>query len=60
LLVGARLGFSPRSVFRTFVGVDGELGPSRTAAAPEANVSSSPRMPTFTVGLSLGATVGTP
>jgi hypothetical protein len=59
LLVGARLGFSPRSVFRTFVGIDGELGPSRTSVDPEANVSS-PRMPTFTVGLALGATVGTP
>jgi hypothetical protein len=58
LLVGARLGFSPRSVFRTFVGFDGELGPSRTVD-PEANVSS-PRIPTFTVGLALGATVGTP
>lgn len=58
LLVGARLGFSPRSVLRTFVGFDGELGPSR-AVDPEANVSS-PRMPAFTVGLALGATVGTP
>jgi hypothetical protein len=59
LMVGARLGFSPRSVFRTFVGIDGELGPTRTSVLPEANVSS-PRMPTFTVGLALGATVGTP
>ena len=59
LLVGARLGFSPRSVFRTFVGIDGELGPARASVDPEANVSS-PRMPTFTVGLALGATVGTP
>lgn len=59
LLLGARLGFRPRSVFRTFVGIDGELGPSRTSVDPEANVSS-PRMPTFTVGLALGATVGTP
>ena len=59
LLVGARLGFSPRSVFRTFIGIDGELGPSRSSADPEASVSS-PRMPRFTVGLALGATVGTP
>ena len=28
LLVGARLGFSPHSVFRTFIGVDGEFGPA--------------------------------
>jgi hypothetical protein len=59
LLVGARLGFSPRSIFRTFVGIDGEVGPSRSSADPKASVSS-PRMPTFTVGLALGATVGTP
>lgn len=59
LLLGARLGFSPRSVFRTFVGVDGELGPSRTSVDPESNIAS-PRMPTFTLGLALGATVGTP
>jgi hypothetical protein len=57
-LLGARLGFSPRSVFRTFVGIDGELGPSHVSADPEATVSSS-RMPRFTVGLALGATVGT-
>jgi hypothetical protein len=59
LLLGARLGFSPRSVLRTFVGIDGELGPSRSSAAVEGNTSS-PRMPTYTVGLALGATVGTP
>lgn len=59
LLLGARLGFSPRSVFRTFVGIDGEVGPTRTPVDPEANISS-PRMPAFTVGLALGATVGTP
>ena len=57
LLLGARLGFSPRSVFRTFIGLDGEVGPARAELAP--NVSS-PRMPVFTVGLALGATVGTP
>jgi hypothetical protein len=58
LLVGARLGFSPRSVFRTFVGIDGEVGPARAPVAPGDDVSS-PGMPTFTVGLALGATVGT-
>lgn len=58
LLLGARLGFSPRSVFRTFVGFDGELGPPSASVDPAANVSSSTRMPTFTVGLALGATVG--
>jgi hypothetical protein len=59
LLVGARLGFSSRSVFRTFIGFDGEIGPARAAVAPN-DVVSSPRMPTYTVGLALGATVGTP
>jgi hypothetical protein len=59
LLVGARLGFSPRSVFRTFIGIDGEVGPARAPVAPD-DVVSSPRMPGYTIGLALGATVGTP
>ncbi len=58
LLLAARLGFRPRSVFRTFVGIDGELGP-RDASAPEAPAEST-RIPAFSVGLALGATVGTP
>jgi hypothetical protein len=58
LLVGARLGFSPRSLLRTFVGIDGELGPTHTVDS--ASASSSSRMPTYTVGFALGATVGTP
>jgi len=57
LLLGARFGFSPRSVFRTFVGVDGELGPGRVANEAEPN---SARLPVFSLGLALGATVGTP
>jgi hypothetical protein len=57
LLLGARLGFSPRSVFRTFVGIDGEFGP--THASPS-EVTESARLPSFSVGLALGATVGTP
>ena len=59
LLVGARLGFSPRSVFRTFIGIDGEWGPAREPGAFVDDVSS-PRMPRYSVGLALGATVGTP
>jgi hypothetical protein len=57
LLLGARVGFSPRSIFRTFVGIDGELGPTRsgTGAAP-----TSARLPGFSLGLALGASVGTP
>jgi hypothetical protein len=57
LLLGARFGFSPRSVFRTFVGLDGELGPGRVANEAESN---SARLPVFSLGLALGATVGTP
>lgn len=57
LLLGARLGFFPRSAFRTFVGIDGELGPARgdDDAGP-----SSARLPAYSLGLSLGGTVGTP
>ena len=57
LLLAARLGFSPRSVFRTFVGIDGEVGPSRVADDAPAN---SARLPGFSLGLALGGTVGTP
>lgn len=56
LLLGARIGLGPRSVFRTFFGFDGELGPARQAndAGPYSS-----RLPTYTLGLALGATVGT-
>jgi hypothetical protein len=56
LLFGSRLGFSPRSVFRTFIGIDGEVGPARADAITD---SRAPTLPTWTVGLALGATVGT-
>jgi hypothetical protein len=56
LLVGARLGFSPRSLFRTFVGIDGEVGPAR---AVENTDTRSPGFPNWTVGLAIGATLGT-
>jgi hypothetical protein len=54
LLLGARLGFSPRSVFRTFVGVDAEVGPALASAEP-----SSAGLPGYSLGFSLGATLGT-
>jgi hypothetical protein len=57
LLLAARLGFSPRSVFRTFVGVDAAVGQRRATFTPE---SASARLPAFSLGLALGATVGTP
>ena len=60
LLVGARLGFAPRSVFRGFVGLEGEFGPQK---ADDGELTGreipSPRMPRYTAGLVLGATVGT-
>jgi hypothetical protein len=60
LLVGARLGFAPRSVFRGFVGFEGEYGPRRADEGdPVGPVVPSPSMPRYTAGLVLGATVGT-
>ncbi len=58
LLLGVRLGFTPHSLFRTFIGIDGELGPTHDADVPQ-EPGSSGRMPRYTVGLSLGATLGT-
>jgi hypothetical protein len=58
LLLAARLGFTPHSVFRTFIGIDGELGPTHSADASQ-DSGTSGRMPAYTVGLSLGATLGT-
>jgi hypothetical protein len=55
--VGARLNFSARSTLRPFIGIEGDMGP---AGAPGAelprNVSG---LPIWTLGLALGATVGT-
>jgi hypothetical protein len=57
LLVGTRLSFRARSVVRTFVGVDGEFGSARAPVLAPRDVG---RLPVWTVGLLLGATVGTP
>ena len=58
LLCGARLNFAARSTRRTFVGVAGEFGPER---APGADLPrDAPRLPLWTLGLAVGATVGTP
>jgi hypothetical protein len=56
LLVGACLGFTPRSILRTFVGIDAEFGPARVEDGAD---PASTRLPEYTVGLVLGATVGT-
>jgi hypothetical protein len=62
LLVGARLGFAPRSVLRAFVGFEAELGPSQGNDDPgelQRNAASLPRLPRYTAGFVVGATVGT-
>jgi PPE-repeat protein len=57
LLLGARVNFGALSVLRTFVGVDGELGPSRLGDGGD--FPAVPRLPVWTLGLALGGTVGT-
>jgi hypothetical protein len=55
LLLDARLGLSPHSRTRSFVGLEGELGPRRiNGEVPPGSA----RMPSFAVGLALGATLG--
>lgn len=53
LLFGGRLNLGARSVMRTFLGVDGELGASGPVP-PGATRG----LPSWTVGLALGVTVG--
>jgi hypothetical protein len=57
LLLGARVNFGAFSVLRGFVGLDGELGPSRLGDG--AGVPDVPRLPIWTLGLALGGTVAT-
>ena len=54
LLLGVRLNFGARSVLRSFVGIEGGLG----RGAADLPIGE-PRLPGWTVGLGLGATVGT-
>ena len=56
LLLEARLAFSALSTVHTFVGLDGDFGPARS---PDAGLLNAPRLPIWTLGLALGATVGT-
>jgi hypothetical protein len=57
LLCGGRINFRPRALVRPFAGVDGELAlaPSASGVASEA-----PLLPRWTVGVSVGVTVGSP
>jgi hypothetical protein len=57
LLVSARLTFGGRSWLNTFVGVDGDVGPARAGDA--SGIPGASRLPIWTLGLALGATVGT-
>lgn len=53
---GARLSFGARSVFRGFVGLDGDFALSKGSDAS----TGIPAPPAWTLGLSVGSTVGTP
>jgi hypothetical protein len=56
LLLSARAGFSPRSVLRSFAGIEASVGPARAEENPNVDAS---RFPIVTLGLVLGGTVGT-
>jgi hypothetical protein len=58
-ILNTRINFnvSDRSIFRAFVGLDGELGPASTLGGQRQG--DAPGLPIWTVGLALGATVGT-
>jgi hypothetical protein len=58
LLLATRLGFRSGSVLRPFVGVDGELG--RARGRSDVELIAEGHLPAWTVGVALGATVGTP
>jgi hypothetical protein len=56
-MLSTRLDFNDRSMFRAFVGLDGELGPA--GAQGGQRPGDAPGLPIWTVGLALGGTVGT-
>lgn len=55
LLAGARMSFNAHSTVRAFVGIDAEVGP----AGGDGTVPGESRLPRWTLGLELGAAVGT-
>jgi hypothetical protein len=56
LLLGARVNFRARSVLRGFLGLDADIGLSRESVPQSIQA---PRLPDWSAGLVLGATVGT-
>jgi hypothetical protein len=56
LSAAVHLNFSERSLLHTFVGVDGQVGATGAAASP---IDNRPPLPAWTLGLALGAMVGT-
>jgi hypothetical protein len=56
LLVSSRLTFRARSLLRTFVQLDGEIGRPHSSTEPRPDQAA---LPAWTVGLAIGATVGT-
>jgi hypothetical protein len=57
MVVSSRLSIGRRSSLRSFVEADGEIG--RTGASSDPSLGP-PRLPAWTVGLAIGAVVGTP
>jgi hypothetical protein len=57
LVASAHVSLRARSVVRPFAGVDGEVAIGTWADTPD---GTDPRLPTWTMGVVIGATVGTP
>jgi hypothetical protein len=55
LFLGSHLVFGAHSVFRGFVGIDGEIGLTHSTTLPR----DSGRLPAWSAGFALGATLGT-
>jgi hypothetical protein len=59
--LAAHMNFGARSAFRTFVGIEGDVGPTDASEAELPLAPGNPsRLPIWTLGLALGGTVGTP
>ena len=56
LVLGMRLSFGARSTFRTFIALDGNVSPGHLSSNPQVE---EPGIPLWTLGIALGATVGT-